>query len=132
MSTDLVSSITQVLSSNLVRRIASSLGLDKTVAEKALQAGVPSLLAALTSLVSKPAGAAALNGAIAQQQPGVLSNLASVIGGSAQKSLIDTGTSTLTSLLGGTTTSALTNAIGQYAGIGDAARKASWACLGQS
>ena len=130
MSTDLVSSITQVLSSSLVARIASSLGLDKTVAEKALQAGVPGLLAALTSIVSKPAGAAALNGAIAQQQPGVLSSLASVIGGSAQKSLIDTGTSTLTSLLGGTTTSALTDAIGRYAGIGDAGSKSLMGLLG--
>jgi hypothetical protein len=130
MSTDLVSNITQVLSSSLVARIASSLGLDKTPTEKALQAGVPGLLAALTSLVSKPAGAAALNGAIAQQQPGVLSSLASVIGGSAQKSLIDTGTSTLTSLLGGTTTSALTNAIGQYAGIGDAGSKSLMGLLG--
>ena len=130
MSTDLVSNITQVLSSSLVARIASSLGLDKTPTEKALQAGVPGLLAALTSLVSKPAGAAALNGAIAQQQPGVLSSLASMIGGSAQKALIDTGTSTLASLLGGTTTSALTDAIGRYAGIGDTGSKSLMGLLG--
>ena len=130
MSTDLVSNITEVLSSNIIARIASSLGLDKTVAEKALQAGVPGLLAALTSIVSKPAGAAALNGAIAQQQPGVLSSWARTIGGSAQKFLIDTGASTLTSLLGGTTTSALTNAIGQYAGIGDAGSKSIMGLLG--
>ena len=123
MATNLISTITQVLSSNLITRIASSLGLDKTVAEKALQAGIPSLLAALTSLVSKPGGAAALNGAIARQEPGVLSNLVSVIGGSAQKSLIDNGASTLTSLLGGTTTSALTNAVSKYAGIGDSDSK---------
>ena len=123
MATNFISTITQVLSSNLITRIASSLGLDKTVAEKALQAGIPSLLAALTSLVSKPGGAAALNGAIARQEPGVLSNLVSVIGGSAQKSLIDNGASTLTSLLGGTTTSALTNAVSKYAGIGDSNSK---------
>ena len=123
MATNFISNITQVLSSDLVARIASSLGLDKTLAEKALQAGVPGLLAALTSLVSKPAGAKALSDAIAQQQPGVLSSLASMIGGSAQKSLIDTGASTLTSLLGGTTTSALTNAVSQYAGIGDSGSK---------
>ena len=34
MSTDLVSNITQVLSSSLVARIASSLGLDKTPLRK--------------------------------------------------------------------------------------------------
>ena len=119
MATNFISNITQVLSSDLVARIASSLGLDKTLAEKALQAGIPSLLAVFTSLVSKPAGAEALSGAIAQQQPGVLSSLVSVIGGSSQKSLIDSGASALTSLVGGTTTSALTNAVGRYAGIGD-------------
>ena len=123
MSTNLISNITQVLSSDLVARITSSLGLDRNQVEKALQAGIPSLLAALTSLVSKPTGAQALSGAIAQQQPGVLSSLATMIGGPAQKTLIDTGASTLTSLLGGTTTSALTNAVSQYAGIGESGSK---------
>ena len=51
MSTNLVSSVTQVLSSNFVSRVASSLGLDGAQVEKALQAGGPALLAALTSLV---------------------------------------------------------------------------------
>ena len=59
MSTNLVSNISQVLSSDVVARIASRLGLDRTQVEKALQAGIPSLLAALTSLVFKPAGAQA-------------------------------------------------------------------------
>ena len=123
MSTNLVSTVTQVLSSNFVSRVASSLGLDGAQVEKALQAGAPALLAALTSLVSKPAGAAALDGTVAQQQPGVLTSLANMIGGSGQKALIDTGGSTLTSLLGGSTTSALTNAVGQYAGIGEGGSK---------
>ena len=57
MSTNLVSTITQVLSSNFVSRVSSSLGLDGAQVEKALQAGGPALLAALTSLVSKPGGA---------------------------------------------------------------------------
>ena len=130
MATNLVSTITQVLSSNFVSRVASSLGLDGAQAEKALQAGTPALLAALTSLVSKPAGAAVLNGAVAQQQPGVLTSLANMIGGSGQKALIDTGASTLTSLLGGTTMSALTNAVGQYAGIGEAGSKSIMGVLG--
>ena len=130
MSTNLVSNITQVLSSNFVSRVASSLGLDGAQVEKALQAGTPALLAALTSLVSKPAGAAALNGAVAQQQPGVLTSLANMIGGSGQKDLIDTGANTLTSLLGGTTMSALTNAVGQYAGVGEGGSKSLMGLLG--
>lgn len=127
---DLVSNITQMLSSSLISRIASSLGLDRTLTEKALSAGVPGLLAALTSLVSRPSGAAALNGAIARQQPGLLSSLGSMLGGSSQSNVIETGTSTLTSLLGGDTISALTNAVGQYAGIGSAGSKSLMGLLG--
>lgn len=127
---DLVSNITQMLSSTLVSRIASSLGLDRTLTEKAIGAGVPGLLAALTSLVSRPNGATALNGAIARQQPGLLSSLSNMLGGSTQSNIIETGTSTLTSLLGGETTSALTNAVGQYAGIGNAASKSLLGLLG--
>ena len=130
MSTNLVSTITQVLSSNFVSRVASSLGLDGAQVEKALQAGAPALLAALTSLVSKPGGATKLADTVAQQQPGVLTSLANMIGGSGQKALIDTGVSTLTSLLGGSTTSTLTNAVGQYAGIGEGGSKSLMGMLG--
>lgn len=118
MSANLISSITQILSPTIIARIASGLGLDKTQTEKALQAGVPGLLAALVSLITRPGGASALNGAVAQQQPGLLSNLGNVIGSPTQKSVIDSGTGMLDSLLGGSTTSALANAVSQYGGIG--------------
>ena len=130
MSTNLVSTITQVLTSNFVSRVASSLGLDGAQVEKALQAGGPALLAALTSLVAKPGGAAKLADTVAQQQPGVLTSLANMIGGSGQKALIDTGVSTLTSLLGGKTASVLTSAVGQYAGIGEGGSKSLMGVLG--
>ena len=130
MSTNLIVSITQILSSNILTRLASSLGLDKAQVDRALEAGVPGLLAAVSSLVSTPKGATALSTAVAQQQPGALSSLASTIGGSGQKALIDTGASALTSLLGGTTMSALTSAVGQYAGIGDSSSKSLMGLLG--
>ncbi len=130
MSTNLVSDITQVLSSNLVSRVASSLGLGKPQVESALQAGVPALLAAFSSLTSTPGGAAALSSAVTQQQPGVLSSLASAIGGSGQKPLIDSGANVLTSLLGGTTMSALADAVGQFAGIGSGGSRSLMGLLG--
>lgn len=123
MSANLISSIAQVLGSNVIARIASSLGIDRSQADKAVQAGVPGLLAAIVSLVSRPGGASALNGAIAQQQPALLSNLSNVVGGPTQNSLIDGGMSTLNSLLGSSTTSLLTNAVGQYVGLGGNASK---------
>ncbi|MGA7545435.1 MAG: DUF937 domain-containing protein [Methyloceanibacter sp.] len=130
MATNLVSEIAKVLGPDVEARIASSLGLDKTVVQGAVEGGVPGLLAALISLVSKPQGATKLGQAVAQQEPGVLSSLASVIGGSGQKALVETGASALTSLLGGNTMSALTNAIGSYAGIGGAGSKSLIGLLG--
>ena len=130
MAPNLVSEIARVLGPDVEARIASSLGLDKAVVQSAVEGGVPGLLAALISLVSKPQGATKLGQAVAQQEPGVLSSLASVIGGSGQKALIDAGASALTSLLGGNTVSALTNAIGSYAGIGGAGSKSVIGLLG--
>ena len=130
MATNLVSDIGEFLGPQIVSRIASSLGLDKTSTQKAASAAIPGLLTALISLVSKSQGAAKLNDAVAQQEPGVLSSLAGVIGQSGQKALIDNGASALSSLLGGTTLSGLTGALAQYAGIGEGGSKSLIGLLG--
>jgi len=130
MATNLVSEITNVLGPTMVSRISSGLGLDKTATQKAIAAAVPSLLAALISLVSKPQGATKLRDAVSRQEPGALSSLASVIGQSGQKTLIDNGSSALSSLLGGNTVNGLSRALGQYAGIGDSGSKSLMGLLG--
>jgi hypothetical protein len=117
MPTNLVSSATKILTPELLRRIASGLGLDKAVVEKAVTAGIPGLLAALASLVAKPGGAAKLSDAVAQEQPGILTNIANVLGGPQQGTIIDNGVDMLSSLLGGSTTSALTGAVGRFANV---------------
>jgi hypothetical protein len=129
-ATNLVSQIAETLAPPIISRIASSLGLDQSSTQKAISAGVPGILAALISLVSKPQGATKLNDVVAKQQPGVLSNLASVIGESGQKAFIDKRASALNSLLGGTTVSALTSALGRYAGIGEGGSKSLLGLLG--
>ena len=91
---------------------------------------MPGLLAALISLVSKPAGASKLTDVVARQEPGLLSSLANVIGGSNQKAFIDKGANTLTSLLGGSAVSGLTDALGRYAGIGEGGSKSLLGLLG--
>ena len=130
MPTNLVATITKVITPELMARIASGLGLDQAAVQKAVTAGVPGLLAALTSLVAKPGGAERLSDAVADQQPGILTSIANVIGGSGQKALIDTGVGALSSLLGGNTTSALTSAVSKFAGIGDGGSKGLMGLLG--
>ena len=130
MATNLVSEIAEFLSPTIVSRIASALGLNQTSTQKAVVAGVPALLAALMSYVSKPQGAAKLNEVVRKQEPGVLASLAGAIGGSGQKALIDQGASVLASLLGGKTASALTGAVGQYSGVGEGGSKSLMGLLG--
>ena len=70
MATSLVSQIVEALGPTIVARIASSLGFDQSSTQKAINAAVPGLLAALISLVSKPQGANKLNDVVAKQPPG--------------------------------------------------------------
>src|SRR5262245_12898609 len=130
MATSLVSELAEAIGPTIVARIASALGLDESSTQKSINAAVPGLLAALISLVSKPQGANKLNDLVAKQDPGLLSSLANVVGGSGQKSFIDKGSTTLTSLLGGSVASALTNALGDYAGIGKGGSKSLLGLLG--
>ena len=130
MATNLVSEIAEVLSPAIVSRIASALGLNQTSTQKAIAGGAPALLAALISYVSKPQGATKLAEVVKKQEPGMLSSLASVIGEPGQKALIDQGASVLTSLVGGKTVSALSEAVGQYAGVTGSGSKSLLGLLG--
>jgi hypothetical protein len=123
MASNLVAEVTEILSPALVSRIASALGLNQTSTQKAIVAAIPALLASLISYVSTPQGATKLNEVVRKQEPGMLSSLASAIGEPGQKALIDQGSSVLTSLLGGKTLSALSGALGQYAGTGEGSSK---------
>jgi hypothetical protein len=130
MATNLVSEILQAFAPSIISRIASGLGLGESSTHKAIEAAVPGLLAALVSLVSKPQGAAKLNDVVTRQEPGVLSSLAGIVGDVGQKAFIDKGSNTLTSLLGNATVSALSNALGKYAGIGESSSKSLLGLLG--
>ena len=130
MASNLVSEIVEVLSPTITSRIASALGLNQTSTEKAVVAAVPALLASLISYVSKPQGATKLNEVVQKQEPGMLSSLANVIGEPGQKAFIDQGASVLTSLLGGKTVSALTDALGEYAGVTGSGSKSLLGLLG--
>ena len=123
MATNLVSQIIEAVGPTIVSRIASSLGFDQAVTQKAINAAVPGLLAALISLVSKPQGASKLADAVGKQPAGILTSLADAIGGSGEKALMDKGSNTLASLLGGPVVSSLASALGRYAGIGEGGSK---------
>jgi hypothetical protein len=130
MATNLLSLVMQFLTPDTIARIASTLGLDGAVAQKAIGASVPALLAGFVGLASKPDGARQLSNTLAQQPPGGLDDVRNAIGGSGQKALVDNGSGILSTLLGGGVMNGLVGGVGKFAGVGEGASKSLLGLLG--
>jgi hypothetical protein len=123
MATNLVSSVMQFLTPDMVSKIARTFGIDPDVAQKVVSAAVPVILASFAGLAAKPAGAQQLSQTLEQQRPDMLSQIASAIGGPDQKAIADTGSGLLSTLLGGGNLNGLSSAVGNFAGINQSAGK---------
>ena len=123
MATNLVSVVMQFLTPDMIAKIASALGLDRSVAQKAIAGAVPALLASLADLASAPNGARQLGNALAQQQAGLLESIKSSIGGSGQSTLTEAGSSLLSGLFGGGTLDTMAQSIGKFAGLDGSSSK---------
>jgi hypothetical protein len=117
MAINLVSLVMQFLTPDMIGRIASALGLDRTNTQTAIGAAIPGLLAGLSGVATQPGGAQRVADA-ARQQTSVLGNFASMLGTGGHASLVEKGSQMLASLLGGGDQAALAGAVGKYAGLG--------------
>jgi Bacterial protein of unknown function (DUF937) len=117
MATNLVSLVMQFLTPEIIGRVATALGLDRTLVQSATNAAVPGLLAGLGGVATQPGGAQKLAEA-AKQETGTLGKFADMLGGGSQSTFTERGSQLLTSLLGAGDQSALVSAIGQFAGLG--------------
>ena len=70
MAVNLNSIVTQLLTPDVIAQIASFLGIDKSAAQKAAGATIPTILASVSDLVGTPAGANQLSKLLSQQQGG--------------------------------------------------------------
>jgi hypothetical protein len=130
MAANLVSVVMQFLTPDMIAKIASVLGLDRSVAQKAIGGAIPALLAGLADVASTPNGARQLSSTLAQQQSGSLDSLKSLIGGSGQNTLAETGSSMLSGLFGGGTLDAIAQSIGKFAGVDGGSSKSLLGVLG--
>lgn len=130
MATNLVSLVMQFLTPDMITKIASAVGLDRMLAQKAIGGAVPAILASLADVASTPGGARQLSNAVAQQQPSALESLRNLTAGSAQKAFSDTGTSMLSGLLGGNVLDTLAQTIGRFAGLSEGTTKTLLGMLG--
>src|SRR5664279_5490084 len=101
MSINLVSLVSQLLTPAVIGRIAGALGVDRTLVGKAATYLAPVLLRMLAGVAATPAGARRLAATIEDQEPSILENLESAIGGTGEHSTVKDGITALESLLGG-------------------------------
>jgi len=120
MAINLVSLVMDFLTPDMIGRMASAVGLDRTKVQSAINSAVPSVLAGFSSVAAQPGGAQRLANA-AIDQTGTLEGFSRNLGTGTQSSLIESGSQMLSSVLGSRDQNALTAAIARFTGIGGGA-----------
>jgi hypothetical protein len=120
MSANLVSLVMQFLTPDMVGRISTALGLNRSVTQSAVGVAIPALLAAFNNVVSHPGGAQKLAD-VARQQTGTLGSFASTLAAGEESSFLDSGSQMLSSLVGGQDKNALAGAVAKFTGLGEGA-----------
>lgn len=124
MAANLVSTILQSLSPEIVGKLASNLGLEQQAAQKGISAAIPGVLASLANAVSGHDGAQKIGAALSHVDdiPTRGGDIARSVLESG-RSVLDSGGSVLSSLLGNNVLETLASAVAQYAGFSPATAK---------
>ncbi|MBR0697153.1 DUF937 domain-containing protein [Bradyrhizobium lablabi] len=131
MATNLVQLVTQLLTPDMITKIAAALGLDSNLVQKMIAGAVPSLLASVADVASTPTGARQLTNTLSQQQPGSLDGvLASLTQGSGADALMSTGSRMLSGLFGGGALDTMSQAIGESSGVSKSSANSLLSMLG--
>ncbi|MCK5354658.1 MAG: DUF937 domain-containing protein [Methyloprofundus sp.] len=124
MAFNLMDMLTEQMTPDNIRSVASFLGEDSGLVTKAISAAAPLLLSSIIDSSSKPGGREQFNNAIDQADSGLLGNLAGALsGGSNNSSLATTGLSMLGSLVGGNKLDLLNKAISGFSGLSSGSSK---------
>jgi hypothetical protein len=117
MPGDAVAATTQLLTPDVIDKMAAATGLDQATTRRAVQAGIPAILNGLIETVCKSAGVRRLACAVVKQPADPWQGVAHTADGSAH--LAQAGGNHLVSLLGGESVAALASSIGKFAGVSD-------------
>ena len=115
MAFNLVHAVSSFLTPEAVARFANAIGVNPALAQTLINAALPTVLASLGGGAATPAGAQRLSDQIAAQDPGVLDNLAATFG-AGHGGLATSGSSMLSSLLGGAGLSGVAGALSRLTG----------------
>lgn len=118
MSSNIVTTILNMIAPALIDKIAASLGISGSAAKAALTAAVPAVLGAIGSKASTEVGARSLFDAVSRTDTSAMGDLASTLTGASGAKFLESGLGSLGSLLGDNALKGLTGAIGKQAGLG--------------
>lgn len=116
MANSLVNIVTQIFGSQMITRIATSLGISPALAQTLANAAIPAVLASLGNLASTRTGADKIAAQIQNQDSNILGSLVNSLGGANQASFLNSGSGMLSSLLGGGAASSISNALAKFTG----------------
>jgi len=117
MTENLVSAISRFLTPEMIGKMASVSGLDRSTTQSAVGACVPAILSGLADVAAKPGGARQITDAIAEQPAGMLSNLAQTLGGASLPA--EKGSGLLSSLFGAGMLNTLVSTLSRFIGVGE-------------
>jgi hypothetical protein len=115
---NIMSLVMQYFGPVILNKIAGSIGINSTLAQKAIAAAAPAILGGILGRTAQPGGAKILADTIGKQDPGLLGKLGELIGTGKQASIVEQGTSALGGLLGNSALGSLAGALSKQAGIG--------------
>jgi Bacterial protein of unknown function (DUF937) len=115
---NIMSLVMQYFGPVILNKIAGSVGINSTLAQKAIAAAAPAILAGILGRTAQPGGAKILADTIGKQDPGLLGKLGEMIGTGKQANIVEQGTSALGGLLGNSTLGSLAGALSKQAGLG--------------
>jgi len=116
MSFNIVDLVKEQLSGQVVGYLGNILGGDADHSASAINAAIPAILSSLTEAGSSHSGATAMFDMVNKQDDSVLDNLGDLLGGGTESSLLESGTSALSSLLGSNGLGSLTDALSGFSG----------------
>ncbi|ADP70237.1 hypothetical protein Rvan_0961 [Rhodomicrobium vannielii ATCC 17100] len=128
MATNLLSTIMQSFTPDVVGKLASTLGLEQQAAQKGISAGVPGILSGLANMAQGSDGPKRIGYALSQSENIVGRDAISsgdIIGSllGSNRDILQTGWSLISSLIGGGTLDTLSSRLAQYAGLGQGSAK---------
>ena len=113
---NIVSTILQYLGPSLVNKVASALGMESSVTNKAVSVAIPAILSGIIGRAIEPGGAKNLQDVINRQEPGILDRLAESLGTTRQAAMLEFGRSALGSLIGVDQIGSLAGALSKFTG----------------